>query len=474
MKTSCHIKPIITLPLIRVRCIVLLFFSRILLWSVPTLLLVQEVACGQQLSNDPLYVLVFEDNFGSVNYDAWHTQWPWGNNLWNSNYIVGCDSSKFPGRRVDVAYNTHLPDDTNRMIIDSGGVSFERLIFDRNNFNENIWVYHSPCPGSPLCNNHDCYTHSSGLTFCYYDSLVPFKFTGAMLKGKERYKFGYFEIRYKLTNLDTSDYNAYGPNFWMCASDTVAKYSEIDIFEQRGTDWRMDLNFHFRKMDPDSGTVWEDTVFWHGKNWKDSVFISTPYHDQINQSLQYNGGVWHTVGCEWTPDHIDTYYDSDDTIRRFSVSKLPVNRLTAMPLIIDLYMPAAQYCIPFNESFTVRPFYYDIDYVRVYQINQPCNCKDTSGYFPSFITNDYTSILYRDLTVGGGGSAVLNSGSYHLAGQDYVLLQSGFEASGTADVIISTTPCQPDQKRLTENQQQYNSWPDGSFWDDLKKVKSAE
>jgi hypothetical protein len=346
------------------------------------------------------------------------------------------------------------------------------MIFDRKDFNGDIWVYHSPCPGSPFCDGHNCYTNSSNLTYCSYDSLVPFKFSGAMLKGKEKYKYGYIEMKYKLRDLQIAPYNAYGPNLWMYGSYTNANYSEIDKFEQRGTDWHMDLNFHFRKKSPDSSNIWKDTVFWHGKNWKDSVFISTPYHDQINQSLSYNGGTWHTVGCEWTPDHIDTYYDSDDTIRRFSVLKLPVDSLTAMPLIIDLYMPAAQYCIPFNDTNTRVPFFYDLDYIRVYQINQVCNCASTSGFFPNFATNDYTSRLYRDLTIGGGGSAILSNGSFHLAGQDFVLLQSGFEASGTADVIISTTPCQPDQARIADSTQSNYEMPDRSTLNDMKEAKS--
>jgi hypothetical protein len=344
------------------------------------------------------------------------------------------------------------------------------MIFDREEFDEKIIAYHSPCP-STICTNHNatCDTNSSGLIYCYYDSIVPFKFSGAMMLGKNKFKYGYFEIRYKLIDLAKSDFNAYGPNFWMYASDTIAKYSEIDIFEQRGTDWHMEMNFHFRKEDPQNDTVWADTVAWHGLG--DTITLTTPYAKQIEKSLEYNGGIWHTVGCEWTPDHIDTYYDSDDTIRRFSVSKLPVDRLTAMALVVDLYMPAAQYCIPFDSVKTVRPFHYDIDYVRVYQINQDDSCNSTSGNFPSFTTNGYNSILYRDLTIGGGGSATLNSGSFHLAGQDYVLLQSGFEVSGTADVIISTTPCQADKTMIYDNSKTHYEPPDNNIMRDMLKAK---
>jgi len=446
-------------------------FKIILVAIITNLMLLAGFSKAQQLSEDPLYVLQFEDDFASFDANKWRTSWYWGNNMWNSNFTRLCDTIYFPGRIVDVAYNSQPPNDDNRMFIDSGGITYERLIFDREDIYGNIIAYHSPCP-SALCINHACDTNIWNTSYCYYDSLVPFKFSGAMLLGKEKFKYGYIEMRYKLRDLQQSPYNAYGPNLWMWASDTSARYSEIDIFEQQGTKWHMAMNFHFRKYNPDSSNVWKDTVFWHGVGKQ--VTISSPYPSILDESLEYNGGTWHTVGCEWTPDYIDTYYDSDDTIRRFSVSKIPVDRLIAMPLIIDLYMPAAQYCIPFDSIKTYRPFNYDIDYIRVYQINQDSNCASTSGYFPSFATNNYTSRLYRDLTIGGGGSAILNNGSFHLAGQDFVLLQSGFEASGIADVIISTTPCQTDQTRVTNSTRSAYEMPDRSTMRDILEAKTHE
>jgi hypothetical protein len=282
-----------------------------------------------------------------------------------------------------------------------------------------------------------------------------------MLMGKTRFKYGYIEMRYNLSYVLPSNDNAYGPNLWMWAADTDAFYSEIDVFEQRGTDWRMEMNFHCRKKDPDSSNVWADTVMWSALG--DSMTLTTPYPKIIGESDQYIGGTWHTVGCEWTPDHIDNYYDSDDTIRRFSDVKLPIDNLTAMPLAIDLYMPAVQYCIPFDTLLTYKPFFYEIDYVRVYQINQACGCDTTSGYFPSFPSNQYNSMLYRDLTIGGGGSAILNNGSYHLAGEDYVILQNGFEVSGTANVIISTPLCQPDQTMIVNTTSNSHELPKASI-----------
>ena len=87
----------------------------------------------------------------------------------------------------------------------------------------------------------------------------------------------------------------------------------------------------------------------------------------------YNGGTWHTVGCEWTPAYTDFYYDSNDTIRRYSDTKLPIHNLDSMYMIIGLGMPPDNYCIQYQQGYTPTKINYDIDYVRVYQINEVNN-----------------------------------------------------------------------------------------------------
>ncbi len=191
-----------------------------------------------------------------------------------------------------------------------------------------------------------------------------------------------------------------------------------------------------------------DTVFWHAVG---STGIYSPYTPQMynNGGNGYNGGNWHTVGCEWTPAYTDFYYDNSDTIRRYSNAKLPIHNLDSMYLLVGTeMMPPDNYCIKYQSGFLSpdNSINYDIGYVKVYQINQVAGCTTQADSLPNgSTTNNYTSQLYKDVNIGGSGTAILNSGSYHIAGQDYVLLQSGFEASGTATVIISTMPCQQNQ-----------------------------
>jgi hypothetical protein len=260
-----------------------------------------------------------------------------------------------------------------------------------------------------------------------------------MMYGKYKFKYGYFEMRYRLPDAATilnNSYNAYGINFWMFGSDVTAYYSELDFFEQRGTDWHMDANYHYQHTSSSPGY---NAV-------GNSITATSPYSTNVNNSanLGSNGTAWYTVGCEWTPEHLDFYYNSDDTMRRYSASASPaIAGMCAMPIVLDVYMPAFQFCIFFDSAQTRQPLNYDIDYIKVYQVKQHCVSKS----FLNTSSTIYADTLWQDLTIGGtGGNATFSSSTHHLAGQDFVLLQEGFEASGASStLIISTMPCQADQ-----------------------------
>lgn len=427
------------------------------------LLMLLNITYGkaQQLSQDPLYKLVFIDDFDSValNTNKWFTEpgW-WGPNGANNNTgAPWCNPQPW-----DIPYSKRPPEDVSNgnRTFDTTGSGFQTMISKRQIFNDSVTVF-PPCP-STVCTNHNVTCDPWDTTRCtIFDSVMQFKYSTAMLKSRYSFTNGYFEIRYRLPdNYPASQYNAFGPNFWIWSasrncSDSAA-YSEIDFFEQEGQQWKMGASIHYKQWEPswvnpnptpsakckNQNILASDTVFWHATGNPPNQYA--PYAPKMFGP--YAGGIWHTVGCEWTPDYTDFYYDTNDTIRRYSNTLLPIRNLYNMSILIGTsMMPPDNYCIPYISGQSPTSIRYDIDYVKVYQINQVNNCPATSGSFPSFTTNNYTSKLYKNLTVGGGGTAILNSGLYHLAGQDYVLLQDGFEASGSATVIISTTKCQPRQ-----------------------------
>ena len=349
---------------------------------------------------------------------------------------------------VDQEYNFPNNTDTNYIFHTSGsgtgdGYTTLRSKHHSTPINEPIYIFKSPFPP---------YNDTS------YQVPRPFKFTTAILFGKYNFKYCYVEMSFRTNGPSAaSPYNAYAPNFWMWAADSTAAYSEIDISEMEGRNWTTAPCMHYRHfpnldtngtfIPPPSGYTDADTAYWNANDfWDTSTYVPyLRYHTPVN--TPFTTGNWHTIGCEWTPDYIDIYYYtlSADTFLRFSANKFPpIKQLCAMPIIIDNYTPAPRdsFLIPFNPINTQMPFNYDIDYVRVYQVKQHCISKT----FLNTSSATYADTLWQNLTIGGsGGSAIFNSGNHHLAANDFILLQEGFEVSGTGTVLINTMSCQSDQ-----------------------------
>lgn len=397
---------------------------------------------SQTLADDPLYQLVFVDEFDSLalNTNKWEVRWPWGPNLFNKN-VSSAPNGVCGSNSIEIAYNYSLPGENINMNrqYDTIGTGYHRLISKRE----------SPSITGQLW-NYDASGNFTGT------SPTSFKFSTAMLFSKKIFKYGYIEFKYRLSNIAASfpfDFNAYGPNLWMWRglNDTSkAAYSEIDIFEQRGNDWKMAPCVHYRRypnrdvgnnlIAPPTGNA-ADTAFWHANGGFTANPPYTPY--ARNYFGPYNGGIWHTVGCEWTPDYLDFFYDNNDTNLRFNNSKIPISKLNPMPLVIDIYSPAFQYCLFYDSTLTQMPFNYDVDYIKVYQIKQDCTPKT----FLNTGSANYQSKLYQNVNIGGaGGMAIFNSGKHHICATDYVLLNEGFEArGGNTTVIVDTQKCQSDQ-----------------------------
>ncbi len=403
------------------------------------------------LASDPLYVLKFEENFSNSTLDVnkWHTGWSWWNGHGaNYNFYFDTCSNAYKSvcnwNKWDVAYNYQSPQDTAyRKFFTGSDPDYMRIISNKESTPINNLVTWFPCCPSSICsyNNANC----SGST-CTTDSTEPFKFSTAMLRSKYRFTYGYFEIRFRMNNLNlpANAYNSYGPNFWMWGSHASnnANYSEIDVFEVNGKNWKMAPNAHFQKQ--------SNTPFWDAMG--NPVVTYQPYPFKLFGP--YSGNTWHTAGCEWTPDHVDFYYDSNDTTRRYATGIFPVDSLKKMKLLVDVNVLPAGYC-SHDSATTQWPFQYDVDYVRVYQVKQNCVPKS----FLNTSSSTYADTLYQNLTIGGsGGSAIFNSGTHHLAGQDYVLLQEGFEVSGTGTVIISCMKCQ----NSASNPQEFSCCTDAS------------
>jgi len=345
----------------------------IILIMLAMLLAAQQIK-SQQLSQDPLYKLVFFDEFDALSLDTskWYPHYPWSPSFYNNNILKPACTTAFPAdSTVPMAfhYGYGVNIDNNR-IYDTTGTGFHRLRSKKESppVTGHIWDY-SANPDTTISKT--------------------FKFTSSMLWSRYNFKYAYIEMKYKLSNVTAPNvYNSYGPNFWLWSSDANANWSEIDIFEEKGSDWSMTPNTLYRKTHPANyAGIPQDTVLVKSSG---AVCVGP-----------YNGGNWHTVGCEWTPDYADFYYDSNDTIRRYKDANVHVSQMSPMTVIADVYAPSWQFCLPFDSVNTQMPFDYDIDYIRVYQVKQNCISKT----YLNTSSSAYADTLYQDLTIGGQAEA---------------------------------------------------------------------
>lgn len=382
-----------------------------------TIVLISVLLSGSLLSQnipseEPLYKLVFVDEFNNTTLDlnTWNTHVPWSPaNHWNSPYhIHDNDTLDVPYMRPSI--------DTANWHYDTSGNGYVRMKYKRENCQGPVYVYE---------NNQ----------FVGVDT-VDFKFSGGMMLSKEKFKYGYFEIKYRFTDplgliSDSSYTNAYAPNFWLWNSRKkslvempdapFAYYSEIDIYETDGRTWQPDGNSHYSYNQPG----WLSAHAWNNNS-------AYPYNPQKGEPVLPH--QWHVMSCEWTTDYADFYYDNK-LHRRFSDELCQIDSLIEMTIIIDNTMPAANYLIPYVENATIQPVYYDIDYVKVYQIE-----IDTIDCHPASNTR-FRSKLYKSLTIGSDINTSINSSKQHLCATDYVILNSGFEYSGNCGLTISCKKC---------------------------------
>lgn len=363
----------------------------------------------------PHYSPVLIEDFNTkdtLNLNEWRTYYNWGPNYTNGPYCLDwCDHLNPP---MDCAMNTQSQIDYTNRIIDSGVCN----LITTKQTNVGYRDAYFPYP-SDSCTANSLGPAPWNPAYCFYHQPVLYKYKSAVLLSNYLYKYGYFEIRFRLPTAVSlpGTYNSFSPGFWMYNSDSVAYWSELDVFEMNGYNYQSIGNLHYERTINDTDNHYN----------AHSVVPYTSYQFAVN--------TWHTASMEWTDDYVDFYYDGVFHDRL----KDSANLLTAMQLIVDPFFAPSNFCIPPDSNNTPLPYNFEIDYVKVWQAETDCS---TDKVYCNINQSSFSSKIYKSLSIGGSGcAATFNNGDCAALANDFVLLGEGTEIGNNMTMLIDTRTC---------------------------------
>jgi beta-glucanase (GH16 family) len=377
---------------------------------------------GQLPPSNPMFDSVFVDNFNGSTLDTskWLPFYGWGGggaNFYDTDTITG-----WCGLLQDCA---NIKRDANNRTI-SGGVC--KLITKKENTSAETWHFY-PYPST------ECTSYGLGPVpwgdpsdqHCLKIDTVNFKYTNAVLTSRAKFKYGYFEMSFRIFNWSSSTYNGFSPTFWLFNNrhDTMP-WSEIDIFEIDGTSGKYTVNVHVDAKADGSLHSADDYI--------------TPGNEPLPDLSSF-----HKAGMYWSPDSISFYLDNDRIYKSINPNDTN-NYLIEMPMIIENVVSALNFCRNVDYTNTTFPIQYEIEYVKVYQPKLAC---DSNKIYCNTSASTFNSKLYKTLVIGGSGcSALFNNGTATAEATDYVLLDEGFEIGTNMTMLITTENCWSDIKYI--------------------------
>lgn len=260
-----------------------------------------------------------------------------------------------------------------------------------------------------------------------------FPYTTGALYSKNTIKYGYFEIRIRIPHNsgDPAITEGFGANFWTWPltpypTDSIGDvlWSEIDFFEIDAGENRYTCNAHYLELLGLDGTA-EDTLVYHMRSLEDT------YAGDFN--LDFSSGQWIVLSGLWSPDQISFWIGDNHraTSGAYTQKYLPQN------LIINTNVPAINHGYEDVPETSVFPYEYEIDYVRVYQLEMDCtNDLDVC----SFWFGGYDNGLKKSITIGDGGCSNVQpiGTNLYFRATEHVELSGNFEVPLGSELTIET------------------------------------
>jgi len=392
----------------------------------------------QAPSNDPAYFIAFEEEFNDPNgleFDEWSQIPPWNQ---GSNVVQLCSG----GQYVPKAYKKWKEGtefDTTNCKIRNGSVE---LYTRKEHLSGKVWSWPecdtstgitiNGIPCSSPCN----YDTILGKSYCLEEDSIPFEFSTSMLYSKKLFRYGYFEIKFKLPEPPTPPkrHLGFGPNFWLYNADKNGNNgwknyaSEIDIFEINSYD---SLNN-------------QSNLYTSNVHYQNCPVDSLCHKQSMAEYGHISSNVWHTAGVNWTPSKLEFYFDN--TLIRELIGEsldIPFDSLISMPIWIDVNAPASNFCVAFdtiNSNGTSFPYVYTINCVKVWHMEHSCSTVKNYCNFSPLL---YDSKLYKSVTIGGQGcnASISNQNFVSIYATDFIELNEGVSVDANSTVVLDIQNC---------------------------------
>jgi len=384
---------------------------------------------------DASYKLVFQDEFDSVfqtspkliiaDTSKWDRVFPW--NQCCNQFFNTTDSTWW-----DLAYIMHADSDSSTVRINNGTLKLltsNLTVFgDVSNWPPCDSTNDSTLTGLPCLD--DCRIRGiDTIPTCSRKDTLFFRYRTGMLWSKQQFRYGYFETRFKLPAGDSTT-KGMGPCFWLWSGDHIIGNltSEIDVFE-----------INAFKSGPGHSN-------WYTCNVH---YADTAHPADSSQTFSFgnmpSSNVWYKAAAWWTPTYIRFYLD-DKLIHDFPCAEKGVypDKMAAINIIVETNSPATNFKTNFDTLLNQFPYTFEIDYVRVYQLNVKC---DTDSVYCNSNAGTFESGLYKSLTIGGSGCVDTFTAGAKITGlgTDYVLLDEGLMLDGTSEAYFDVIECFPNQ-----------------------------
>jgi beta-glucanase (GH16 family) len=263
-----------------------------------------------------------------------------------------------------------------------------------------------------------------------------FNYTTQMLLSKNTFKYGYYEIRYRLPYTDNPD-DSYGlgPNFWLYGrkGDCENAWSEIDVFEYNIHDSHLSQFQYY----------YSSTIHYCQNSPNCPTYVDTNHYNEhyhYPHIIDFSDGEFHTMGVKWLPNEISFYRDGIK-YETYTGGYFAPSDLTDMYIFVDVNVPAFNYCSVFDTNLVVMPYVYEVDYVKVWSIER-CN---TDYEVCELNTSQYNNNdIYNTIVIGDGATCnttIEQNENIQLKANKYIHLKKGFHAKQGSFFRAIITPC---------------------------------